>query len=79
MGNLETIKLLNNAIEYIESNLYTTLDIDDISKVAYSSRYHFQRLFYALTQLTVTEYIRNRRLSLAAEELAEHMIGLMYY
>jgi len=70
MGNLGTIKLLNNVIDYIESNLYTTLDIDEISKVAYSSRYHFQRLFYALTELTVTEYIRNRRLSLAAEELA---------
>jgi AraC family transcriptional regulator len=70
MNILETIKLLNNAIEYIEKNLFTTLDIDEISKVAYSSRYHFQRIFYALTEFTVTEYIRNRRLSLAAEELA---------
>jgi AraC family transcriptional regulator len=67
---LETIQLLNNAIEYIERNLDATLNIDDISKVAYSSRYHFQRIFYALTGFTVAEYVRNRRLSLAAEELA---------
>ncbi|MCM1989502.1 AraC family transcriptional regulator [Oceanirhabdus seepicola] len=65
---METIKMLNNTIEYIERNLDTTLDIDEISKVAFSSRYHFQRVFYALTGFTVTEYIRNRRLSLAAEE-----------
>ena len=64
-----TIKLLNNALEYIERNLDTALNIDDISKVACSSRYHFQRIFYALTGFTVTQYIRNRRLSLAAEEL----------
>jgi len=69
MSILETIKLLNNTIEYIERNLDATLDIDELSKVAYSSRYHFQRVFHALTGFTVTEYIRNRRLTLAAEDL----------
>jgi AraC family transcriptional regulator len=61
--------LLNNTLEYIEKNLDKTLNIDDISKVACSSRYHFQRVFYALTGVTVTEYIKKRRLTLAAEEL----------
>lgn len=70
MTILETIKLLNNTLEYIERNLDAKLNIDEISKIAYSSRYHFQRVFYALTGYTVTQYIRNRRLSLAAEELA---------
>lgn len=70
MNILETIKLLNNTIQYIERNLDKTLDIDEISKIACSSRYHFQRVFYALTGFTVTEYIRNRRISLAAEEFA---------
>lgn len=61
--------MLNNTLEYIERNLDTELTIDDISKVAYSSKYHFQRIFYALTGFTVTQYIKNRRLTLAAEEL----------
>lgn len=69
MRKLETIMLLNNTLEYIERNLDKTLNIDDISKVACSSRYHFQRIFYALTGFTVTQYIKNRRLTLAAEEL----------
>ncbi|MBU3098943.1 AraC family transcriptional regulator [Clostridium sp. DSM 17811] len=64
-----TIILLNNTLEYIERNLDTALNIDDISKVACSSRYHFQRVFHALTGFTVTQYIKNRRLTLAAEEL----------
>lgn len=70
MRIIEIITRLNNTLEYIESNLTSTLNIDDISKVAYSSRYHFQRMFYSLTGFTVTQYIRNRRLTLAAEELA---------
>lgn len=69
MRKLKTMALLNNAIEYIERNLDKKLNIDDISKMAYSSRYHFQRIFYALTGFTVTQYIKNRRLTLAAEEL----------
>ncbi|MCB2358237.1 AraC family transcriptional regulator [Clostridium estertheticum] len=64
-----TIILLNNTLEYIERNLDTALNIDDISKVACSSRYHFQRIFHALTGFTVTQYIKNRRLTLAAEDL----------
>ncbi|CAH1056665.1 hypothetical protein PAECIP111894_02818 [Paenibacillus pseudetheri] len=35
-----------------------------------SSKYHFQRIFHVLTGFTVTEYMRNRRLTLAAADLA---------
>lgn len=41
-----------------------------IAKVAYSSTFHFQRMFYMLTGTTVAEYLRKRRLTLAAQELA---------
>jgi AraC family transcriptional regulator len=68
--NLEIIKCLNNVIDYIENNLDLTLNIDEIARVAFTSRYHFQRLFHAMTGYTLTEYIRNRRLTLAAEELS---------
>lgn len=67
---MEVIKYLNNAIEYIEDNLDSTIEIDEIAKAAFTSRYHFQRMFYALTGFTLTEYIRNRRLTLAGEELS---------
>ena len=40
--NLEIIKGLNNAIEYIENNLDSTIAIDEIAKVAFTSRYHFR-------------------------------------
>lgn len=67
---MDTIQLLHKTIEFIEDNLENTLDIDEIAKTSNSSKYHFQRVFYALTGFTVSEYIRNRRLSQAAVDIA---------
>lgn len=60
---------IQNAIQYIEDNLTEELRIDEISKKAYVSSFHFQRIFSALFGFTVGEYIRKRRLSEAAREL----------
>lgn len=64
------IEGIQNAIEYIEENLTEELNIQDIADKAYVSAFHFQRIFNVLCGFTVGEYIRNRRLSLAAEELS---------
>ncbi len=61
---------IQDAIEYIEENLTEELDIRKIAEKAYVSAFHFQRIFSALCGFTVGEYIRNRRLSMAAQELS---------
>ena len=58
------------SIEYIEQNLSETLDIGDIAAKAALSPFYYQRIFGALCGLTVGEYIRARRMTLAAQELA---------
>lgn len=63
------IKALTDSIDYIENNLTQELSIKDIAKEATASTYHYQRMFHVLTGITVQEYIRNRRLSVAASEL----------
>lgn len=60
---------IQNALHYIESNLTEELDIREIAKRAYVSPFYFQRIFAALCGVGVGEYIRNRRLTLAGEEL----------
>lgn len=60
---------IQNAIQYIENNLTEKLNIDDIAARAYVSSFHFQRMFSALCGITVGEYIRSRRLTVAAQEL----------
>lgn len=56
-------------VDYMEARLDQPLEIDDIAKAALSSKYHFLRMFHALIGFTVTENVRNRRLTLAAEQL----------
>lgn len=63
------IESLQKAIDYMEEHLLEELTIEEIAKQANSSAFHFQRTFSILTDINVAEYIRRRRLTLAANEL----------
>lgn len=63
------IENMNNALDYIEENIENDITSDDIAKIAYSSKFHFLRLFNMLTGMTLGDYIRQRRLSLAAKDI----------
>ena len=58
------------AINYIEDNLLE-VNVEDAANHIYYSSDHFQRMFLIVTGFTVSEYIRNRRLSLAGQELTD--------
>ena len=58
-----------NAINFIENNLLENISVDDVAKHIHSSTDYFQRTFNIVTGLSISEYIRNRRLTLAGEEL----------
>ena len=60
---------IQKAIDYIEEHLTEKIDYEAVAKCAYSSSYHFQRVFGILCGFTVGEYIRRRRLTLAGNEL----------
>jgi len=60
---------IQNALQYIEGHLLEEMDIREIAKRAYVSPFYFQRIFAALCGMSVGEYIRSRRLTLAGEEL----------
>jgi len=66
---VDWIQSLTKAIHYIENHLAHDISVDDISNKVYASPSHFQRIFNLVTGTTVGEYIRNRRLSLAGQEL----------
>lgn len=66
---MEWIKSIQNAIDYIEEHITEDMDYEDIARKAYSSPFHFQRTFSILCGFTVGDYIRMRRLSLAASDL----------
>ena len=60
---------MNQSIEYIEEHITEELDYEKIAEVAGCPSYYFQQMFLYMTNMTLREYIRRRRLSLAAVEL----------
>ena len=60
---------IQSAIDYIEENITEELDYNDIAARAACSAFYFQRIFGALCGLTLGEYIRSRRLSLAGSDI----------
>ncbi|MBZ9687109.1 AraC family transcriptional regulator [Clostridium estertheticum] len=67
---MDWLSSMQNSINYMEDNILNEIDFDKIAQCAYSSTFHFQRMFSMLTGFTIGEYIRNRRLTLAAQELS---------
>lgn len=61
--------LLNEMISYIEDNLTENISYEKLSKIVGVSEYSLQRIFTFLTGISISEYIRKRRLSKAYEEL----------
>ncbi len=65
------IQGIQRAIDYVEANITEEIDFEEVAKMGYSSSFHFQRVFGILCGLSLGDYIRMRRLSLAGEELSK--------
>jgi AraC family transcriptional regulator len=68
---MDWLKKVNNALNYIEDNLDQDIDLEMVARKAGCSVYHFQRIFTYATDISVAEYIRRRRMTLAACELQQ--------
>lgn len=66
---MDIIKQLNNAITYIEDHLCGEINTNKIAEKALCPFDQFKRFFSYMTNMSVSEYIRKRRLTLAAYEL----------
>ncbi len=66
---MEWISGIQRAIDYIEQHLTEEIDYEAAAREAYSSSFHFQRVFSILCGFTLGEYVRMRRLSLAANDI----------
>ncbi len=68
---MNTLTQMNKAMKYIEENLMGEIDFDEMSRIACCSEYHFRRMFSFLAGMPLGEYIRRRKLSIAAVLLNE--------
>ncbi len=66
---MDSLKNMNAAMHYIENNLTNEIDFKEVARLALCSEYHFKRMFSFLAGISLSDYIRCRRLTLAAFEL----------
>lgn len=66
---MDILTQLNSAMAYIEAHIDDDMALTDVSNVTLYSPYHFGRLFYYIADMSLSEYIRKRKLSLAAMKL----------
>lgn len=66
---MDWIARLNEIMDYIEEHLTEEISTDAIARIAGCSTYNFQRMFSYLADVPLAEYIRNRRLTMAAFEI----------
>lgn len=63
------VERMNMAMEYIEDNIDGDISFDEVAKRAMCSTFHFHRIFSFIADIPLAEYIRRRRLTMAAQEL----------
>ncbi|WKY43181.1 AraC family transcriptional regulator [Eubacteriaceae bacterium ES2] len=68
---MEWIERLNSVINYIEEHLTDEIDLAEIASIAGCSYFHYQRMFSYMADLSLSEYIRRRKMSKAAVDLQD--------
>ncbi len=74
---MNSLRKMNDALNYIEESLDNDIDLKEVARLALCSEYHFQRMFSFLSGVTLSEYIRRRRLTVAAFELNKSDIRII--
>ena len=68
---MDSLSSMNKALLFIEERLTEDIDYGEVSRIACCSEYHFKRMFSFLSGIGLSEYIRRRRLTLAALDLKD--------
>ena len=74
---MDWIDKLNDAMAYIEAHLTDSIDLEQLGRIACCSAYHFQRMFSYMAGVPLSEYVRRRKMSLAAVDLQERNMKII--
>jgi AraC family transcriptional regulator len=66
---VDVLERLNQAMAHIEETLDREVDVKQLARIANTSEYHLRRLFSALAGIPLSEYVRRRKLTRAANEV----------
>ena len=66
---MDWAQCFNEAIRFLENDLTQPPDVEAAARIAGCSVFHFQRMFAYVAGMPLSQYLRRRKMSLAAEEL----------
>lgn len=67
---MDYFRLVQKTIDMIEENICEKIKVSDLAGAAYCSEAHFSRIFHSIVGMSIMDYIRCRKLSIAGKELA---------
>ncbi len=70
-----TEDIIDEITQWIDSNLHKPLKIEDVAAQAGYSRWHLQRIFVQVKEVSLGTYIRDKKLKLAAKDLIAFISG----
>lgn len=68
---MNNLQLIEKVLYYIDEYIYEELTYERLAEVFGYSAFHFHKIFTSVTALSITEYIRKRRLTMAHKKLCE--------
>ena len=74
---MEWLGKMNDALDYIEANIGDDIDYTQAAKIACCSLSRFQNMFLFITDITMSEYVRRRRMALSAYDLVNSDIKII--
>ncbi|MCD7035187.1 AraC family transcriptional regulator [Metabacillus sp. GX 13764] len=74
---MDWLDRMNAVLDYIEDHLEQDIDYKRLARIALCSEFHFSRMFASLTGFSLSEYIRRRRLTLAAFDLQKSDLRIL--
>lgn len=74
---MEWLNQINGVIEYLETNLEQKVDYGQAAKIACCSEYHLTRMFTSIAGVSMSEYVRRRRLTKAAYEIQNSAVRVI--
>ncbi|HET7658475.1 MAG TPA: AraC family transcriptional regulator [Bacillales bacterium] len=74
---MDSLEKMNEGLSFVEDHLTDEIDFQKVANLAYCSEYHFKRMFSFLAGVSLSEYIRRRRLTLAAFELRDDNVKVI--
>jgi AraC family transcriptional regulator len=74
---MNILMMMNEVIEYVEEHLESEIDCEEITKISGYSWFYLQKLFTGIAGITLAEYVRRRRMTVAASEVMNSGIRVL--